>query len=59
MANNKPYYPIIVEFKKKNGETWSEEYSSRLLTLFKKCSDTYRIINKNEDKIIYEKEFVK
>ena len=59
MANHKPYYPIIVEFRKLNGVAWSEEYSSRLLSLFKKCKDTYRIIDKNKDKIIYERQCLK
>ena len=44
---------IIVTFKKKNGESWEETYSSYLIDLFKNNPEVIEIRNKDSNKIIY------
>jgi hypothetical protein len=50
-------YPnITITFKKKNGETWEEQYSSYALDIFKKNPEVYEIRYTDTDKLIYRRE---
>ena len=56
MAKREYYPAIIVSFKKKNGEQWTETYSSRLLDIFEKDSEVYEIRYADTDKLIYKRD---
>lgn len=50
-------YPnITITFKKKNGETWEEYYSSYALDIFKKDPEVYEIRYTDTDELIYKRD---
>lgn len=47
---------ITITFKKKNGETWEEHYSTYVLDIFKKDPEVYEIRYTDTDKLIYKRD---
>lgn len=53
MNNPTKFSAIVVTFKKKNGQTWTENYSTRLLDFFIKDPDVYEVRYRDTDEVIY------
>ena len=50
------FKPIIIKFRTPNGNQWEEQYSTRMLDIFKKDKHVIEIRDRETDNIIYSKE---